>query len=1121
MAANINAGAQRYEPNNSESFEGLNEQPGEETPSAQSQISAQSEQSGNSAGGQNADDAPPPTAPPPPEESTPTASFVRYGIGDTVILGAPNYGGFRANSFANAREEVIEEIVEPVELPIDPPADVIPPSSPPAGPAPTNTAPVDPVPPNPDPADATPTDSTPIPMPKPGGNGTPTPAPDTQEPAPPATTNAPVIGGSPVTPPTPGPASPASTPTRREPYLTPGPHTQPDQSPHYATARAYGLEHGYSDDEIMKLAVLMQNNRDSSGGREWLALKPEVLRAAVNAVVRNPDNSFDISGVFGGEIGAYSNTLGAQRVYVDAEGHAYGLDQEGNRVIEAAPFSPPEGWVLQTEAHQGSDSDSWTVTYYRPGDELLAENDFPYLPLMMRGYMQVPTGVESVLSVGADGGVTDLSRLEFDPVYGLITPVDNYRPIQPSEDEVGHFIGEVVLPIIVTSMLTGGIGSALGIPPVASATSLGGAIAIGAANGVVSGLVNGFINDNLTFRGVFQSALTSGLTAGLSQIGPFQDLSRLGIDPSTGAVTSYALRALSITGQATIQGALRELVGGRFRDGFTQGIAQGLAGEISRALAGDIDARLSRQEITPEEAVTLRRITGFTSAAVRALANPRDPLYAFAQDFIGQLVGDALNGNGGGRGTGSQIIGTVFDDDGNLMPGIVDPNASIATQQQQLRSALAARGMDASSIEWLIDTQTEAWENADYANVAHDGLNNSIDTRAPIETQVQQLRAMLAGYGFDSATISDRVDLYLQQRQASIENDQFENTLNEPFGPQLASNDPRLPTGIVDSSLLMLSQKIDLIDRDLALIASRIRDYSERASAAAARGDTAGADAWNNEAARYLRYQSEYQAARDVIGIAREGQRAAESLYSNSQGYNRQQIDDAVLRLMTQQRTTDPIDQWVSGQLSGNMPFVYAALNDPENNSALAQAVRQLGQGLGNIRNITRAGGRTPTQPPAPPASTVNPNNGKPVYINTANGRLRTADSVIGQSDGGPGAWVPINRSDRGADYQEQISGVQRGAEYRVGDRLFDGVKPGERVLVDSKHWDSYPPVGQDKAPWFTESTLSTARGQERAAAGTGYTVQWVVSDQRSANVLRDLFARNDVRVSVVVVPKK
>jgi hypothetical protein len=478
MGANINVGAQRYEPNNSESFEGLAEQPGEETPSAQSQVS---EQSGHSADSQNSDDA----APPAPEASTPTASFIRYGIGDTVILGTPSYGSFRANGFAAAREELTEEVVETIEVP----ADVTPPPSPPppAEPAPADFTPADPIPPNPDPVDSTPTDPTPIPMPKPGGNGTPEPVPVNQEPPPPAITNAPVVGGG---------TAAGSTTARREPYLTPGLHTPPEQSPHYAAARAYGLEHGYSDDEIMKLAVLMQNNRDSSGGREWLALKPEVLRAAVNAVVRNPDNSFDTSGVFGGEIGAYSSTLGAQRVLVDEQGHAYTFDQEGNRIIESAPFSPPAGWVLQTETRQSGDSDSWTVTYYRPGDELLAENDFPYLPLAMGGYMQVPLGVESVLSVGADGGVTDLSRLEFDPLYGLITPIDNYRPIQASEDEVGHFLGEVVLPIIVSSMLTFGISNAIGIPPITGATSVGGAIAIGAANGAVSGLVNGVINDN-------------------------------------------------------------------------------------------------------------------------------------------------------------------------------------------------------------------------------------------------------------------------------------------------------------------------------------------------------------------------------------------------------------------------------------------------------------------------------------------------------------------------------------------------------------------------------------------------------------------------------------------------
>ena len=45
-----------------------------------------------------------------------------------------------------------------------------------------------------------------------------------------------------------------------------------------------------------------------------------------------------------------------------------------------------------------------------------------------------------------------------------------------------------------------------------------------------------------------------------------------------------------------------ELVGGRFRDGFTQGLAKVLWAEITRALNGDAAGRLARNDITPDQA---------------------------------------------------------------------------------------------------------------------------------------------------------------------------------------------------------------------------------------------------------------------------------------------------------------------------------------------------------------------------------------------------------------------------------------------------------------------------------------------------------------------------------------
>ncbi len=96
--------------------------------------------------------------------------------------------------------------------------------------------------------------------------------------------------------------------------------------------------------------------------------------------------------------------------------------------------------------------------------------------------------------------------------------------------------------------------------------------------------------------------MTDGILGGLSDFSGFKDLQNLGINPDTKEVTSYLLRAVSITGQATIQGAVRELVGGRFRDGFTQGMFQGLAAEIGRAINGDVAGRLQRGDITEGQA---------------------------------------------------------------------------------------------------------------------------------------------------------------------------------------------------------------------------------------------------------------------------------------------------------------------------------------------------------------------------------------------------------------------------------------------------------------------------------------------------------------------------------------
>jgi hypothetical protein len=608
MAANINTGAQRREPTFADDSDGLTPQtkPGQPEEQANEQTSVEpqvSEQSSESAGGGTSDSAPPspPAAPSDEPAAVPSAvSYLRYGVGDTVILGAPSYA--RVSAYA---ANTIEEIAEPIETPIDaapPPAP--PPSLPPPEPLPPNPEPVDPLPVDPVPVDANPNDPTPIPMPKPGGNATPTPTPATQEPALPPTTNAPAIGGSAVTPQPPASTTPASS--RREPYITPGLHVPPEQSPHYATALAYGHEHGYNDDEIMKLAVLMQNNRDQNMGREWLSLKPEVLRAAVNAVVRNPDNSFDVSGVFGGRRGYYDSALATQRININADGFA--LDAEFS-VVGNAPLTPPAGWVLDQETTGGGDAGFQTQQFYRPSDEMLAANDIPYLPMMLSGFVQVMHGSDSELSVGADGGYHDLSLIDFHPDYGLVTTPDNYRPIN-NDDGLDQIVLGAILTIATYGVLSGA-GAVIGTTAAGSGGVLTAAqaLALSSALGTTistGDLRQGFIAGLASFVGAevssyivgpqglalnvsrttpwtmgnFVGSIVSGVVSGAIQ-GDWRRGLVNGLVSFAGNVIAHELKIPATIANAAIralydpQGALSSLINGLISDPGMEGIQRG------------------------------------------------------------------------------------------------------------------------------------------------------------------------------------------------------------------------------------------------------------------------------------------------------------------------------------------------------------------------------------------------------------------------------------------------------------------------------------------------------------------------------------------------------------------
>jgi hypothetical protein len=129
---------------------------------------------------------------------------------------------------------------------------------------------------------------------------------------------------------------------------------------------------------------------------------------------------------------------------------------------------------------------------------------------------------------------------------------------------------------------------------------------------------------------------------------------------------------------------------------------------------------------------------------------------------------------------------------------------------------------------------------------------------------------------------------------------------------------------------------------------------------------------------------------------------------------------------------------------------------------------------------------------------------------------LRSTEDMLGRTQGGPGMWEPSPKRAKGAEYQEQIAGVERGAEYKVNGVLFDGYDPRRKVLLDAKDWQKWPPG--DKKFWH-EGVLKDAERQRDAAQGVP--IEWHVSTREKADVLNALFKSKRIGyIKTVHTPK-
>ena len=217
--------------------------------------------------------------------------------------------------------------------------------------------------------------------------------------------------------------------------------------------------------------------------------------------------------------------------------------------------------------------------------------------------------------------ITKLNNNEFvwfDPVRGFMTDPDNLK--ESGLDKAFPYI----MAAAFAAMGAGAVGGA-----VMNAT--GSAVAQGAAAGATGSLLGQYVaTGHVNFKSVLTSALAGGLTAGVMEIP--------GVNDSLTGATSGLGKLLQYTGKATIQGAIQQIVGGKFKDGFVNSMLASAAQEVGSLINAEI---ANTPGLTDSERSAMRLLSRATTSAMRIVGS-NDPAAGFANDFLGGIVGDAL-----------------------------------------------------------------------------------------------------------------------------------------------------------------------------------------------------------------------------------------------------------------------------------------------------------------------------------------------------------------------------------------------------------------------------------------------------------------------------------------------
>lgn len=293
----------------------------------------------------------------------------------------------------------------------------------------------------------------------------------------------------------------------------------------------------------------------------------------------------------------------------------------------------------------------------------------------------------------------------FDPVEGWVTPYQNrYR---------GRDITDVVLPVlavVVGAGLGGGLGGMSGsLFGRAAAAGLG--AMVGSAG--VTAVSGGSFSWSDMLRAGFRGAVVAGVMHWIDGIeidtagGGKTTIGQLGaatvVDPATGAVTTVVNvgeRLVSYLLTVASSGFLEEVFGGSFRDGFVASTANRLASDLGASMRNEL---AGMTDLSPADRAMALRAISTIEVMVRIALTEGDPAQAVAMAWLNREIGSWVESQQGEAGP------PPFDDEGNLMPGVVDPALPEAEQREVIRIVLIRNGvplLEALRLSMSVDLQS-------------------------------------------------------------------------------------------------------------------------------------------------------------------------------------------------------------------------------------------------------------------------------------------------------------------------------------------------------------------------------------------------------------------------------